>query len=221
MRARGFVEAVRARRQTHLGMQSFLREYDLSSQEGVLLMCVAEALLRIADAPPADTLIRDKFSQGDWERHVGRNRSLLLNAGTWGMMLTGCLVSLEEDGERNPGAWFARLAARAGEPVVRLALRQGMKLMAEQFVMGRTIEEALARTREGANASYRHSFDMLGEAALTAGDAQRYLQAYERAIDAIAAHAGANGSTFERSGISIKLSALHPRYEFAQRARVL
>ena len=221
MRARGFVEAVRARQQSHLGMQSFLCEYDLSSQEGVLLMCVAEALLRIPDAATADKLIRDKFSQGDWERHVGRNRSLLLNAGTWGMMLTGRLVSLDEDSERNPGAWLARLAARAGEPVVRLALRQGMKLMAEQFVMGRTIEEALARTGEGANASYRHSFDMLGEAALTADDAQRYLLAYERAIDAIAAHAGATGSTFERPGISIKLSALHPRYEFAQRARVL
>ena len=223
MRARAFVEAVRARQQSHAGMQSFLREYDLSSQEGVLLMCVAEALLRIPDAATADKLIRDKFSQGDWERHVGRNRSLLLNAGTWGMMLTGRLVSLDDETARNPGAWVARLAARAGEPVVRVALRQGMRLMAEQFVMGRTIEEALERTRDATQAAYRHSFDMLGEAALTAADAERYSAAYERAIDAIAAHAGATGTggTFARPGISIKLSALHPRYEFAQRARVL
>ena len=220
-RAHAFVRAVRERQQAHTGMQSFLREYDLSSQEGVLLMCVAEALLRIPDAATADKLIRDKFSQGDWERHVGRNRSLLLNAGTWGMMLTGKLVALDDDSARNPGTWFARLAARAGEPVVRLALRQGMKLMAEQFVMGRTIEEALERSRDAAQTSYRHSFDMLGEAALTAADAARYFVAYERAIDAIAAFAGSRGTTFERPGISIKLSALHPRYEFAQRARVL
>ena len=126
-------------------MQSFLQEYDLSSAEGVLLMCVAEALLRIPDAATADKLIRDKLSQGDWEQHVGRNHSLLVNAGTWGMMLTGRLVSLEPEGAQGAGAWLARLAARAGEPVVRMALRQGMKLMAEQFVMGRTIERRPSR----------------------------------------------------------------------------
>ena len=223
-RARSLVERVRSKQKAHAGMQSFLREYDLSSQEGVLLMCVAEALLRIPDAATADKLIRDKFSQGDWERHVGRNRSLLLNAGTWGMMLTGRLVSLDPESADNAGTWLSRLAARAGEPVVRLALRQGMKLMAEQFVMGRTIEEALARSREGENAAYRHSYDMLGEAAFTAADAERYFDAYEKAIDAIAAHSkshDAGKSVFARPGISIKLSALHPRYEFAQRARVL
>ena len=146
-RARALVEKVRAKQQADAGMQSFLREYDLSSQEGVLLMCVAEALLRIPDAATADKLIRDKLSQGDWERHVGRNRSLLVNAGTWGMMLTGKLVSLDAESAGNAGTWFARLAARAGEPVVRVALRQGMKLMAEQFVMGRTIGDALERSR--------------------------------------------------------------------------
>src|SRR5471032_3196027 len=186
-RARALVENVRVRQKAVTGMQSFLREYDLSSQEGVLLMCVAEALLRIPDAVTADKLIRDKLSQGDWERHVGRNRSLLVNAGTWGMMLTGKLVSVEPDAAGNPGAWLARLAARAGEPVVRMALRQGMKLMAEQFVMGRTIEDALQRSRDADNAPYLHSYDMLGEAAFTDADAQRYLVAYEGAIDAIAA----------------------------------
>src|SRR6185295_3559433 len=148
-RARALVEKVRARQKANAGMQSFLREYDLSSQEGVLLMCVAEALLRIPDAATADKLIRDKLSQGDWERHVGRSRSLLVNAGTWGMMLTGKLVSVDPAKAANAGEWLAKLAARAGEPVVRLALRQGMKLMAEQFVMGRTIDEALARSRRG------------------------------------------------------------------------
>ncbi|MGZ5048926.1 MAG: bifunctional proline dehydrogenase/L-glutamate gamma-semialdehyde dehydrogenase PutA [Usitatibacter sp.] len=222
-RARELVETVRSRQKVHAGMQSFLREYDLSSQEGVLLMCIAEALLRIPDAATADRLIRDKLSQGDWERHVGRNRSLLVNAGTWGMMLTGRLVSVDAETAGNPGAWLARLAARAGEPVVRMALRQGMKLMAEQFVMGRTIADALARSREPEHARYLHSYDMLGEAAFTAADAERYFVAYRDAIDAIAAHPGSRGaaSVFAKPGISIKLSALHPRYEFAQRERVL
>jgi RHH-type proline utilization regulon transcriptional repressor/proline dehydrogenase/delta 1-pyrroline-5-carboxylate dehydrogenase len=224
-RARELVQKVRSRQQAVAGMQSFLREYDLSSQEGVLLMCVAEALLRIPDAATADRLIRDKLSQGDWERHVGRNRSLLVNAGTWGMMLTGKLVSLDAESAGNAGTWLARLAARAGEPVVRLALRQGMKLMAEQFVMGRTIEDALARSRGAEHAAYRHSYDMLGEAAFTAADAERYFAAYEAAIDAIAAHrtqgAGTTPAVFGRPGISIKLSALHPRYEYAQRGRVM
>jgi RHH-type transcriptional regulator, proline utilization regulon repressor / proline dehydrogenase / delta 1-pyrroline-5-carboxylate dehydrogenase len=220
-RARDLVEKVRSRQKVYAGMQSFLREYDLSSQEGVLLMCVAEALLRIPDAATADRLIRDKLSQGDWERHVGRNRSLLVNAGTWGMMLTGRLVSVEAETAESPGAWLARLAARAGEPVVRMALRQGMKLMAEQFVMGRTIEDALARSREAEHAQYLHSYDMLGEAAFTAADAARYFTAYEKAIDAIARHSGPErGGVLARPGISIKLSALHPRYEFAQRERV-
>ncbi len=222
-RARGLVEQVRAMQKVDAGMQSFLREYDLSSQEGVLLMCVAEALLRIPDAATADRLIRDKLSQGDWERHVGRNRSLLVNAGTWGMMLTGRLVSVDPETANNPGVWLARLAARAGEPVVRMALRQGMKLMAEQFVMGRTIEDALARSREPEHERYLHSYDMLGEAAFTAADAERYFTAYGQAIEAIAAHPESRGaaSVFAKPGISIKLSALHPRYEFTQRERVL
>ena len=223
-RARALVEQVRASQKANAGMQSFLSEYDLSSQEGVLLMCVAEALLRIPDAATADKLIRDKLSQGDWERHVGRNRSLLVNAGTWGMMLTGRLVSLDPEAGGNVGGLFARVATRVGEPVVRMALRQGMRLMAEQFVMGRDIGEALRRSVDGDNRRYLHSYDMLGEAAFTMADAERYFTAYERAIDAIAAHSAshdAGRSVFAKPGISIKLSALHPRYEFAQRERVM
>ncbi len=219
--ARRLVEAVRNRRQKEGGMQSFLQEYDLSSQEGVLLMCVAEALLRIPDAATADRLIKDKFAQGNWSRHLGQSDSLLVNAGTWGMMLTGKLVNVAPDGIQDIGGWLGRLAARAGEPVVRMALTQGMKLMAEQFVMGRNIEDALERSQSGGQARYRHSFDMLGEAALTEDDAVRYFNAYQDAISAIAKTVKPGQSAFEAPGISIKLSALHPRYEHAQRTRVM
>src|SRR5205807_990831 len=118
-------------------------------------------------------LIRDKLSRGDWERHLGASESLFVNASTWGLMLTGRLTRIDTGDARDPKAWYERIVARAGEPVVRLALRQAMKVMAEQFVMGRTIDEALARSRQGANAHYRYSFDMLGEAAITAAEAER------------------------------------------------
>lgn len=219
--ARALVEAVRGRQREHLGMQSFLTQYDLGTQEGVLLMCVAEALLRIPDAATADKLIKDKFMQGDWNRHLGKSDSLLVNAGTWGMMLTGKLVSVTPDSVADVGGWLTRLAARAGEPIVRAALRQGMKMMAEQFVMGRTIGEALKRSVTDDQKHYLHSFDMLGEAAMTAEDAERYFTAYQDAIKAIAGYAKNASSVFEAPGISVKLSALHPRYELAHRDRVM
>ena len=219
--ARALVEAVRARQQKHSGMQSFLTQYDLSSQEGVLLMCVAEALLRIPDAATADKLIKDKFSQGDWKKHLGASDSLLVNAGTWGMMLTGKLVAPTAESFADVGGWLTRLAAKAGEPIVRASLRQGMKLMAEQFVMGRNIGEALRRAASDAQAKYRHSYDMLGEAAMTAHDAERYFVAYQDAIKAISTAVKPGQSVFEAPGISVKLSALHPRYEWAHRERVM
>ena len=219
--ARRLVEAVRGRQREHAGMQSFLTQYDLSTQEGVLLMCVAEALLRIPDALTADKLIKDKFSQGDWKKHLGASDSLLVNAGTWGMMLTGKLVAPTVDSFGDVGGWLTRLAGRAGEPIVRTALRQGMKLMAEQFVMGRTIGEALKRATSGDQVAYRHSYDMLGEAAMTAADAERYFKAYQDAIAEISRYVKPGQSVFEAPGISIKLSALHPRFEPAQRDRVL
>jgi len=221
-RARTWVEAVRERRQTIAGVESFLHQYDLSTEEGVLLMCVAEALLRIPDVDTADLLIRDKLSRGDWERYLGASDSLLVNASTWGLMLTGRLTRIDTRDSRDPKAWYERIVARAGEPVVRIALRQAMKVMAEQFVMGRTIDEALARSREGANARFRYSFDMLGEAALTAADGQRYLAAYAHAIAAIGNDVrDRQAPTYAQPSISVKLSALHPRYEYAQRERVL
>lgn len=221
MTARELVQSVRSRQRDHAGMQSFLTQYDLSTQEGVLLMCVAEALLRIPDAATADKLIKDKFSQGDWKKHLGASDSLLVNAGTWGMMLTGKLVAPSSDTFGDVGGWLTRLAARAGEPIVRTALRQGMKLMAEQFVMGRTINEALKRSASGDQAPYRHSYDMLGEAAMTAEDAERYFKAYQDAIAAISRAVKPGQTVFEAPGISIKLSALHPRYELAHRDRVM
>ena len=221
VQARTWVESVRSERQAHGGIESFLQQYDLSTPEGVLLMCVAEALLRIPDAATADALIRDKLSRGEWDRHLGASDSLLVNASTWGLMLTGRLARIEREDARDPRAWYERFVARAGEPVVRVAVRQAMKLMAEQFVLGRTIDEAVERARSPEHAGYRHSYDMLGEAAVTAADAERYLAAYRHAIEVIGDAAGTNeGSVFAQPSISVKLSALHPRYEYAQRARV-
>src|SRR5690348_3786598 len=220
-RARSWVEAVRARQSASAGIESFLQQYDLSTQEGVLLMCVAEALLRIPDAETADRLIRDKLARGDWQKHLGQSPSLLVNASTWGLMLTGRLTQIDADSASDPASWYERVVARAGEPVVRVAIRQAMRLMAEQFVMGRTIDEALARSRAGANARFRHSFDMLGESALTAADAARYHASYANAITAIGRARDRDAMVFAQPSISVKLSALHPRYEYPQRRRVL
>ena len=220
--AADLVARVRARAQDQGAIEAFMRQYDLGSEEGVLLMCVAEALLRIPDEDTADRLIRDKLGEADWKRHMGQSDSILVNASTWGLMLTGKLVDLADETKRDVHGAFKRLIGRIGEPVVRLAVRQAMKIMGHQFVMGRTIEEALARSRKGANAAYRYSFDMLGEAALTAKDAQRYLDAYRMAIHAIGRSVGgAPADVFAAPSISVKLSALHPRYEHAKRARVL
>jgi RHH-type proline utilization regulon transcriptional repressor/proline dehydrogenase/delta 1-pyrroline-5-carboxylate dehydrogenase len=219
--AADLVRRVRARAQDQGAIEAFMRQYDLGSEEGVLLMCVAEALLRIPDQGTADRLIRDKLGEADWKRHMGQSDSVLVNASTWGLMLTGRLVDLADDTKRDVHNAFKRLVGRVGEPVIRLAVRQAMRIMGHQFVMGRTIDEALARSRKGDNANYRYSFDMLGEGALTSKDALRYLDAYRMAIDAIGRHAGAQADVFAAPSISVKLSALHPRYEHAKRARVL
>ncbi|HET9482691.1 MAG TPA: bifunctional proline dehydrogenase/L-glutamate gamma-semialdehyde dehydrogenase PutA, partial [Xanthomonadales bacterium] len=184
------------------------------------LMCVAEALLRIPDKDTADRLIRDKLGEADWESHLGESDSLFVNASTWGLMLTGRIISLAEDTRRNFGSALKRLVGRAGEPVIRLAVRQAMRIMGHQFVMGRTIEAALDRSVDKEGRAYRHSFDMLGEAALTRADAERYFVAYQAAIRAIGAR-GPYPNVVEAPSISVKLSALHPRYEVAKRRRVL
>jgi len=222
--AEALVERTRVRAADPELVQAFMRQYDLSSEEGVLLMCVAEALLRIPDQLTADKLIRDKLGDAAWEKHLGGSSSVLVNASTWGLMLTGRVVSLAEDTRRDFGGAFRRLVARTGEPVIRLAVRQAMKIMGHQFVMGRTITEALERSLKGETARYRYSFDMLGEGALTTKDASRYFQAYKDAIGAIGASlrsVGGSESVFAAPSISVKLSALHPRYEVGKRARVM
>ncbi|WP_330947300.1 bifunctional proline dehydrogenase/L-glutamate gamma-semialdehyde dehydrogenase PutA [Thermomonas sp. LB-4] len=224
--AADLVRRVRARARDQGVVEAFMRQYDLGSEEGVLLMCVAEALLRIPDQDTADALIRDKLGDANWKRHLGQSDSVLVNASTWGLMLTGKLVDLADDTKRDVHGAFQRLVGRAGEPMIRLAVRQAMKIMGHQFVLGRTIDEALARSRKGEGANYRYSFDMLGEGALTTKDALRYQEAYRSAIHAIgrdyAPHrTQAPDAVFGAPSISVKLSALHPRYEHAKRARVL
>ena len=214
------VRRVRAKSGEQSAVESLMRQYDLSSEEGVLLMCVAEALLRIPDSETADRLIADKLGDANWAAHLGESDSLFVNASTWGLMLTGSLIRLGGETQRNPWAAFKRLVARSGEPVIRLGVRQAMRIMGHQFVMGRTIQEALARAQDADGRRFRHSFDMLGESALTAADAERYLRAYESAIDAIGA-SGPHPDLIAAPSISVKLSALHPRYEAANRSRVL
>src|SRR5512138_3964673 len=186
-RAAQLVEGVRTTRVKRTGLDAFLRQYDLSSQEGVILMCLAEALLRIPDDATADKLIADKIAAGDWAAHLDDAESLFVNASTWGLMLTGRIVRPSDADMRDPRGILARIAGRIGEPVLRAAFRQAMRIMGHQFVMGRTIEEALERSCEPEHRRYRHSFDMLGEAALTKQDAERYFDAYRTAIDRIAA----------------------------------
>ena len=223
--ARKLVEAARTGRREQGGVDSFLAEYGLSSEEGVLLLCLAEALLRIPDAATADRLIAGTIGQGDWSRHVGHSESVLVNASTWGLMLTGHLLDWGEDGGTDLGSRLQRLVARSGEPVIREALRQAMRILGNQFVLGETIEAALGNAAEEASQGYRFSFDMLGEAARTADDAVGYAERYTNAVAAIAAWSGAPKVRDEealraRPGLSVKLSALHPRYAPSQVARL-
>ncbi|TNY27186.1 bifunctional proline dehydrogenase/L-glutamate gamma-semialdehyde dehydrogenase PutA [Fulvimonas soli] len=216
--AAGLVTRVRARAKDQSAVESFMRQYDLSSEEGVLLMCVAEALLRIPDKATADKLIRDKLGDADWKKHLGQSESLFVNASTWGLMLTGKLVNLAEETRRDFTGALRRLVGRAGEPAIRLAVRQAMRIMGHQFVMGQTIDEALDRCAKKEYAMYRYSYDMLGESALTAETAERYQEDYRRAIARIGAR-GPFANHTDAPSISVKLSALHPRYEVARRGQ--
>ncbi|MGB7903713.1 MAG: bifunctional proline dehydrogenase/L-glutamate gamma-semialdehyde dehydrogenase PutA [Steroidobacteraceae bacterium] len=218
--ARKLVEAVRRAPAAKTGLDAFLRQYDLSSQEGVILMCLAEALLRIPDDETADRLIADKLRAGDWASHLGDSQSLFVNASTWGLMLTGRIVRLDPNDVAAPEGVMSRVVGRMGEPVVRTAMRQAMRIMGHQFVMGRTMKEALDNSLSGANRRYRYTFDMLGEAALTTADATRYFDAYRTAIGALAARVNEYPDFESRPSISVKLSAMHPRFERSHRQRV-
>jgi RHH-type proline utilization regulon transcriptional repressor/proline dehydrogenase/delta 1-pyrroline-5-carboxylate dehydrogenase len=223
--ARRLVHAARADRGKRAGVDAFMREYGLSSEEGVILMCIAEALLRIPDTETADELIAEKLAEGHWEKHRGHSESLFVNASTWALMLTGGVLKLREARGANPFNVLKRLVARSGEPVIRQAVRQAVKLLGDQFVLGRTIREALSRAQEYEEKGYLFSYDMLGEAARTQKDADLYFERYLAAVDAVGQAAGPFGNMHadalnSRPGLSVKLSALHPRFEPGKEERL-
>ena len=217
--AHNLVERIRSDEGQHGGLDAFLHEFELSSQEGVVLMCLAEALLRVPDKATVDKLIRDKIGDADWESHIGHSESLFVNASTWALMLTGKIVKPEVDDQKNIGHFMKRLVARNGEPIIRTAVTRAMRIMGQQFVLSETIGGALKTAEKKQALGYRHSYDMLGEAARTDADAKRYFEEYAAAIDAIGA-VGNGQSPVTSPGISVKLSALHARYEFAKVDRV-
>ena len=215
------VEQVRQDRKKTTGIDSFLTEYALSSNEGIALMCLAEALLRVPDNATIDSLIKDKLSNADWGSHSGQSDSFFVNATTWALMLTGKVLSPEKSQSVLSKALLT-LVNRSSESVVRMSVDKAMRIMSKQFVTGRTINEALERARKKEALGYRYSYDMLGEAALTTPDAERYFKAYYQAIESIGKSVeSAPVSVYEKPGISIKLSALHPRYSEAQYERVM
>ncbi len=183
------VEGSRARRDERPFLDAFLQEFGLSNQEGIALMCIAEALLRIPDDATADRLIAEKLATGDWSSHAGKSESLFVNASTWGLMLTGGILELDPSIQTDTTGWMRKFTRKAGEPLVRLAVRRAMRIIGGEFVVGRSIEEALARSAREADVGLC-SFDMLGEGARTQADAQRYLASYEHAIDVIGAACG-------------------------------
>ena len=213
------VKNVRAKIDDMDGIDAFMKQYDLSSKEGILLMCLAEALLRIPDTSTADKLIRDKILDADWKSHLGKSDSLFVNASTWGLMLTGKIIDIDES-KRGMQRAMDKFINKTGEPVIRKGILRAMQMMGKQFVMGRNIKEALKRASKKSFKDYRYSYDMLGEAALTQTDADRYFEAYMASIDIIS-EANKKRNIKDASSISIKLSALHPRYEVAKVERVV
>lgn len=218
-RAREWMHNIRENRLKQGGLDAFLYQYDLSSTEGIALMCLAEALLRIPDADTIDRLIKDKIVSQDWEAHLGKSPSWFVNAATLGLMLTGKVLTQEEQDPKTLLGAFKQLVSRTGEPVIRESVKAAMKILGKQFVMGRTIQEALKRAKKREEKGYRYSYDMLGEAAKTHADAEEYYQAYLNAIHAIA-EKSENQGPIKGPGISVKLSALHPRYEWVKHERM-
>lgn len=217
--AKLLIEQVRQHGSNRSGIEAFMYHYDLSCEEGILLMCLAEALLRIPDKETEQLLIKDKLTSATWESHLGQSESSFVNAATWGLTLTGKLLSKDGDGNMR-GIW-RRMIKRSGEPVIRKAIREVMKVLSQQFVVGRSIEEALSRSKKQVKQGYCYSYDMLGEAARTQEDADKYMLAYEHAIKAIGKARKGDRNIFHGPSISVKLSALHPRYEFANQQEVV
>ncbi len=220
-RARTMVLRIRREQEGHGGVDALLNEYSLSTEEGVVLMCLAEALLRVPDKSTQDELIRDKLSKGQWASHLGRSESVFVNASAWGLMFTGNMVNYtsEKKKKRQVGILKKKLG-RLGEPVIRRAMNIAMKVMGKQFVMGENIEDAVERAEEKERKGYVYSYDMLGEGARTAKDAERYYKSYEHAIKIIGEAAKGKGPRLS-PGISVKLSAIHPRYDFLKHETVV
>ena len=216
--ARRLVTQVRAGRSKASGVDALMHEFSLSSEEGVALMCLAEALLRIPDNATRNKLIQDKLSGGNWQSHLNHSPSLFVNAAAWGLLITGKLTAANSG--QNLGSALTRVVGKGGEPLIRKGVDYAMRLLGKQFVTGQTIEEALKNGKEREKSGYRFSFDMLGEAAMTQADADRYYQDYVHAIHAIGKDAAGAG-VYEGNGISVKLSAIHPRYARAQHERVM
>ncbi len=210
------VEAFRADPKLKTLLDAFLQEYGLSNNEGIALMCLAEALLRVPDAQTRDDLIADKLSSGDWSGHLGSDSGWLVNASTWGLMLTGRVTTLDPQWSDDGASALGRLTNRLGEPVIRVAVARAMKILGGEFVLGETIKSAISRGRKAFPKDQLYSFDMLGEGARTFADAERHFTSYQKAIAAVAKMGGGD-SVLTRSGISVKLSAIYPRYEFAHR----
>ncbi len=218
-KASQLIVEVRKRDNAVDSIDALLQQYSLDTQEGIMLMCLAEALLRVPDADTADALIRDKLNAAQWDRHLGQSEHTLVNAAAWGLVMTGKVVNMDQRQDGTPGTVLGRLIKRSGEPVIRAAMMQAMKIMGRQFVLGRTITEALKNGKPQRDQGYTYSFDMLGEAALTRADAEKYFQDYSKAIAALVDDKYKGRSP--KPTISIKLSALHPHYETAREEQVL
>ncbi|WP_019676663.1 bifunctional proline dehydrogenase/L-glutamate gamma-semialdehyde dehydrogenase PutA [Arsukibacterium perlucidum] len=219
-RARQIVLNIRKDQDGQGGVDALLNEFSLSSEEGVVLMCLAEALLRVPDKKTQDVLIRDKLAKGDWSSHLGSSESLFVNASSWGLLVTGKMVNYSDQSKAEQFGILKKTLGRLGEPVIRKSVNFAMKIMGKQFVMGTTIDDAIERAADTEKKGYVYSYDMLGEGARTMADADRYYQSYLTAIHAIGKAAKGRGP-IKSPGISVKLSAIHPRYEFSHRERVM
>jgi RHH-type proline utilization regulon transcriptional repressor/proline dehydrogenase/delta 1-pyrroline-5-carboxylate dehydrogenase len=219
-RARRMVLQIRQAQEGHGGVDALLKEYSLSTAEGVVLMCLAEALLRVPDRGTQDELIRDKLSKGQWTPHLGNSESLFVNASAWGLLLTGNMVNYADKRKSDHFGLLKKTLGRLGEPVIRRAMNIAMKVMGRQFVMGESIEDAVKRAQDKEKQGYVYSYDMLGEGARTTDDANRYYDSYVQAIKVIGKAAAGKGPRLS-PGISVKLSAIHPRYEFTHKERVM
>ena len=219
-RARTMVLRIRDEQEGHGGIDALLNEFSLSTEEGIVLMCLAEALLRVPDKSTQDELIRDKLSKGQWSSHLGNSDSIFVNASAWGLMFTGNMVNYANERKAAQFGLLKKTLGRMGEPVIRRAMNIAMKIMGKQFVMGETIEDAVKRAEDKEKIGYVYSYDMLGEGARTYNDAQRYYQAYEDAIKVIGKAAKGKGPR-KSPGISVKLSAIHPRYDHLKYEQVV